>query len=244
MIFYTGSALSKKIIESTMKHEMIFIGENPHWNKRINSAVEELMIELSKATDFKIYAKESLYCYHPFMELDSQNADDSPIIPGKITEYNKSVEINERIIATAIDIAHSIKHSTNLVNAFIQKHIAEISNASSKKRISDLSLKLVGNDDPIDKNHIIRDLKRTTASCRSEIDEISYEELSFYYDLLIVSLQITDLSIKSQDDLRNKWYIETINRALFRNGLKILCHVGLPHAYNIMDPLIWTTILV
>jgi two-component sensor histidine kinase len=142
MIFYKDEALYNRIINSTKNHKMIFIGENPHWDKAIDNTVEQLMIELAKETSFRVYARESLYCCFPFMESDSLNARESRLISSKITEYNKANTFDKRIIATAVDIAHSIKHSTQLVDSFIQRQLRAISKASIKEQLISLSQRI------------------------------------------------------------------------------------------------------
>jgi hypothetical protein len=234
MIFYTNELIAKKIINSTKDYKMLFIGENPHYNENINDLVVDLSIELAKKTDYKTYAKESLYCLYPFLEEDSKLGNESKIIPKKITEYNRSVEPVERITVTAVDLAHSIKHSPHLVNNFIQKQITDIENANFKDEISTLSTKIKDNFDKISKDKIIIDLKKLLENNIEGISQTVFEELSFYFELLSISLPLDDLNDKSQAIMRNDWFIKTIGRALKRNqpDRKMLLHVGSPHAYK------------
>jgi hypothetical protein len=234
MSFYTTESLTEKIINSTNEYEMIFIGENPHYNDKINDLVVELSIEFAKRTDFKIYAKESLYCLYPFLETDSKSGKESKIIPKRITEYNKKADSERQITVTAVDLAHSVKHSRHIVNNFIQKHILDLRNKSLKNEISNLSMKIKTSSNLGNVENAIQELIQILRENEDEFHQTIFEELSFYFELLKISLPLNDLSDKSQSNMRNEWFKKTILRAIRRNQSygKIIFHVGSPHAYK------------
>ena len=234
MSFYTTELLTEKIIDSTNGYEMIFIGENPHYNEKINDLVVELSIELAKKTEFRTYAKESLYCLYPFMESNSKSGVESKIIPKKITEYNKNTDPEKQITVTAVDLAHSIKHSPHLVNSFIQYHINNLKSASLKDKISKLSIKLKDSTDIESAEDSIQEINQILIANKDLFKQTIHEELMFYSELLQISLHLNDLSDKSQGNTRNEWFKKTLDRAISRNRNhgKIMFHVGSPHAYK------------
>ncbi len=235
MIFYTNRELYQKILSSVEHSQMIFIGENPHRNRSIHTVVAELMIELAKQTDFQIYATEMVYSLYPFMEESSRHARESRMIPAQITNYNKSMESHKRIICTALDMAHDVRHSPHLVMEFMENLMDGLTDSSLRQALSEICRLFPGNEDAEDKEILICRMKEITEQYRGSIEDDTFRELSFYYELLLASLEIGGLNFQSQDDQRNRWFIRTIENALERlkqDRARMVCHVGAPHAYK------------
>ena len=127
MIFTADNDIPNKVLSETQGKEMIFLGEYLHQNPTINKYIEELIVMIAKKSKFRIFAKESVYCLYPNFEKNSLQGMESNYFGDTITNHNRSSE-NNKVIVTAIDLAHSIKHTPTLVKEFILETISNNSN--------------------------------------------------------------------------------------------------------------------
>ena len=239
MYYSTICDISQKIISDTHSKEMLFIGEYLHSNQQIQFYVNELVVKLAMNSDFRIFAKESVYCLHPILESKSANCINSNHIANSIIEYNKAISEDKRIIVTSIDMAHSIKYSPQLVKNCLEAIIARNTNDDFNSVIKEILKDLEQLDSNEKKEEFIQKLSRNIAEYKNELDPEIYDELKFYGDLLYHSLIRKDpqneYEYKKQADLRNEWFIKTVLRALKRTkkyNSKMICYVGAPHAYK------------
>ncbi len=239
MAFYINTEIAGKIAGDTRTAEMIFIGEMPHHNKTVTGYVHRLTVELSKISKYGILAMESFYCLYPFFERRSAAGEGDPFIGSVITDYNREVSKEKRIIVTSIDMAHSIKHSPAYVHRFIDFLSAGTQDEKVRELFRNHSEKILSLRTISEKENFIGELKKMIAEHGHSFDERTGEELDFYAGLLMHSLGNTEAANeaerKSRSDTRNMWFIETIRRALERtrhHGAKMICYVGAPHAYK------------
>lgn len=238
MVFTTGNDIPGKLFTDCSQKEMIFLGEYLHNSAVIHDYKDQLVIGMAKISDFRLLARESVYCLHPVVEYKSLQGMDSEYISPAITEYNRSTD-EHHIVVTAIDIAHSIKHTPRLVKEFIKAVISKNSREDVKPLFSALSDQSVQLETREDKEQFIADLKEVTGLYKNLLDPEVLEELVFYTDLLTSSLnhivpQDRETYIRQADE-RNRLFIETVRRAVLRNSkkkLRIICDVGAPHAYK------------
>ncbi len=238
MSFTIGNNIPDKIVSESHSHEMIFLGEYLHHDQRIKKYALTIVRELASRTDFRILAKESVYCIHPFLEQDSLNNSDSKYIDKIINDYNRQCPDDQKIIVTAIDIAHSINHTPELVRQYLQK-MTDDSDKNFEKEISKLIVNLE-KDEPLQKKiEFITELDEIIERYKKKLNVELLEELKFYVNLLTESLKHVPPKNRTEHiemaDIRSKCFIETIKRAIKRNdrySAKMINYVGSPHAYK------------
>lgn len=239
MACHSGTGLYRQVCEALQDKEMLFVGEYVHGNAAIERLVARLAVELARASDFRILARESLYCLHPAWEQASLEARPGRGIEEQIIAYNASVPRRERILVTTVDLAHSIKHSPRLVSAFLEPLCGRSADPAAREQLLGYCRTLAGATTGEAKLAFIQGLRELSGTCWTGFDPGDAAELGFYLDLLEVSLQDTrgqdEAANMKAADTRNRWFIQTIERALDRtrqHGGRMVCHTGAPHAYK------------
>ena len=235
MTFTCGREIPEKLITDLKEKEMFFLGEYVHNDRLIFETVHTLLLDIAYKSGFRLFAKEAVYCLHPHLESCSRNGLPSPYIPEQVLQYNKNHQ--EKIITTAVDLAHSIKHSPHLVKDYISLMSAGVKSEDFQRRLAGLTDRLDGDSSLEEKRDFIQGFKDLTVLLDGIEGPELIEELRFYGDLLETSLDnrppADEKEYKARADIRNKWFIRTIGRAMERNrGLKPVCYVGAPHAYK------------
>jgi len=226
--------------------EIIFAGESPHWVPDVRAAIVRFALQLAAEHDLRVMAFESLYGRHPFMEMSSLGLAGPEAttsgVPEAIVAYNQQVPEARRLLATAIDIEHSINHSKPATVKYLSHLASRSDSAVAAEELRSSARRLLELDKRQEIHDWLDELADVFARHRSGFAAADWQEVDFSLGLMHASVDYQllwsrDVQFggiwKWHQELRGRYFRETVKRALnkarARQG-RLLCYVGGAHA--------------
>jgi len=231
----------------TRDKKIIFIGEGRHYVPEFKKALFDIAVYLHRHDNLRVVALESLYGLHPFLEdtsLGKTTASETQTesFEGKIAEYNRELDEEDKLLVTSIDIEHSINHTKEITVKYLS-YLAK--RASCPDVVLGLSEAIAGLYELKERDEIhtyLNSLAESFERNRTHFLEQIVEEIGFSLELMHASvdyqLLLGEESVEFEE-IRGKYFRATIQRALAkaeaRNG-SLICFVGATHAVQTPKP--------
>jgi hypothetical protein len=226
--------------------EIVFVGEDRHHIPEVIDVAFRLGLALADRISMKVFAIESLYGYHPFMERASLSALPAHEFDDLVVQYNQLKPENERILMTAIDVEHSIG-MPNLRHLTVD-YLFYLAHLSTSWKATQNLLKAVGDlfnlTSPSEIHGYLDQVGKVFETFKSTFSAEDWENISFSLLLLHDSLehlvQIRKYGSNAEipievRELRGKGFRQTIERAYLKaqgRASRLYCYVGDVHAFK------------